>query len=156
MSFWDTIAIGGVAEIGSHLFTAEEIMRFAEKFDPQPFHLDEAAAKASLLGGLCASGWHTAAVSMRLNVDYRYGMAKAWVAAGNPPPQSGPSPGVTNLRWPKPVFAGDTVTYTQTVTAKRVSESRPGWGVIEFSTLGVNQHGETVFSFDAAAFQGTD
>ncbi|MBC8130609.1 MAG: MaoC family dehydratase [Rhizobiaceae bacterium] len=156
MSFWDGISIGDVFEIGSHVFTGEEIKRFAAKFDPQPFHIDEEAAKNSLLGGICASGWHTAAVSMRLNVDFQRQMMEAFVAAGNTLPKSGPSPGIKNLRWPKPVYAGDTVAFTQTVMAKRVSASRPGWGVMEFSTLGLNQHSETVFAFEAAVFLGTN
>ena len=156
MSFWDRFEIGKPVELGSHRFTAEDIKRFAGKYDPQPFHLDEEAASASVLGGLCASGWHTAAVCMRLNVDTRAAQVKAYVAEGNATPQVGPSPGIRNIKWPKPVYAGDTVTFTQTVTGKRHSQSRPGWGVLEFTTLGVNQDGEPVFSFDGAAFAGTD
>lgn len=156
MSYWETITVGETIELGSHSFDADAIKQFAAKYDPQGFHLDEAAAKASMFGGLCASGWHTAAVCMRLNVDARAAHTRAWVAAGNPAPKLGPSPGVTNLRWLKPVYAGDTVTFRQTVTAKRKSASRPGWGVLEFTTLGVNQNGEPVFSFDGAAFSGTD
>lgn len=156
MSFWDrVIVVGATAEIGSHTFHAAGIRRFAAKFDPQPFHLDEATARASLLGALCASGWHTASVSMRLGVDYRRNEIRRWVEAGNAEPQVGPSPGFTDLRWPKPVFAGDRVSFTQTVTAKRLSASRPGWGIVELAVAGVNQHGERVFSFQAAAFHGT-
>jgi acyl dehydratase len=156
MTLWDAIAIGEAADLGSHVFTAEEIVRFAEKFDPQLFHLDAEKAKASVLGGLCASGWHTAAICMRLNVDHQAARIAAWMAAGNPAPRIGPSPGVTNLRWLKPVYAGDSVRFRQTVTGKRLSASRPGWGVVEFSTLGLNQAEVPVFSFDAAAFIGTD
>ncbi|MEF2551106.1 MaoC family dehydratase [Aurantimonas sp. A2-1-M11] len=156
MTFWDSLTVGEARILGSHIFAADDIKRFAAKFDPQPFHLDEVAAKGSVLGGLCASGWHTAGVCMRLNVENQVAFAKDWIAAGNRPPRMGPSPGVTNLRWPKPVYVGDTITFTQTLTAKRASGSRPGWGVLEFTTLGVNQHGETVFSFDGAAFCGTD
>ena len=156
MSFWDEFAEGTGETLGSHHFTAEDIKRFAAKFDPQPFHLDEDKARASVLGGLCASGWHTAGVFMKLNVEIRARQAKAWIAAGNPPPLMGPSPGVKNLRWPKPVYAGDTITYSQMVKGKRKSESRPGWGVVEFKTTGVNEAGETVFSVDGAVFCGTD
>ncbi|MEH6718227.1 MAG: MaoC family dehydratase [Aurantimonas endophytica] len=156
MSYWDTIVIGEKVEIGSHRFEATDIKRFAAKYDPQPFHLDEEAARHSVLGGLCASGWHTTAVWMRLNIDSQTARINAFVAAGNPVPKVGPSPGLKNLRWLKPIYAGDTVTFTQHVTAKRKSASRPGWGVIEFSCEGVNQSGETVFSFHAAAFYGTD
>ena len=156
MSFWDEFAEGTGETLGSHRFTAEDIKRFAAKYDPQPFHLDEDKAKASVLGGLCASGWHTASVFMKLNVETRARQMRAWMEAGNPPPVMGPSPGVKNLRWPKPVFAGDTITYSQEIKGKRKSESRPGWGVVEFKTAAVNEAGETVFSVDGAVFCGTD
>lgn len=156
MSFWDGIVVGDAQILGSHTFTADEIKAFAKCFDPQIFHLDEEKAKDSVLGGLCASGWHTTAVYMRLNIATQAERAKSWMAAGNPRPRFGPSPGIQNIKWPKPVYAGDTITYKQVVTGKRVSSSRPGWGVIEFSTEGKNQKGLTVLSFDAAAFLGTD
>lgn len=156
MSFWNEFAEGVTEALGSHRFTAEDIKRFAAKYDPQPFHLDEDKAEASVLGGLCASGWHTAGVYMKLNVETRTRQMQAWIEAGNPPPMLGPSPGVRNIRWPKPVYAGDTIAYSQVVTAKRRSRSRPGWGVVEFKTTGVNQAGETVFSVDGAVFCGTD
>ncbi|WAP69591.1 MaoC family dehydratase [Jiella pelagia] len=156
MSFWDTFVIGEPIALGSHRFLAEDIIRFAEKYDPQVFHLDPEAAKNSVLGGLCASGWHTAAACMRLNVEYRYGRLREWIEAGNPAPKIGPSPGFKNMRWPKPVYAGDTVTFTQTVVDKRASGTKPGWGILSFTTLGVNQDGAEVFAFDGAAFQGTE
>lgn len=156
MTLWDAIAIGDVADLGQHVFTAEEIVRFAEKFDPQPFHLDAEKAKDTVLGGLCASGWHTAAVCMRLNIEHQKRRIGAWIAAGHPAPRLGPSPGVTNLKWLKPVYVGDSVGFRQTVTAKRVSASRPGWGVVEFATLGLNQADVPVFSFDGAVFVSTD
>ena len=156
MNFWDTITVGETVDLGAHRFTAEEIVRFAERYDPQIFHLDEEKAKSSVLGGLCASGWHTAAACMRLNVETRYRRVREWVEAGNPAPRIGPSPGVKNIRWLKPVYAGDTIRFSQTVTAKRASATRAGWGVLEFVTEGVNEAGETVFSFEGAAFQGLD
>ncbi|MEX6506730.1 MaoC family dehydratase [Jiella sp. M17.18] len=156
MSFWDTIVVGEAILLGSHTFTADEIKRFAAAYDPQVFHLDEEKARASVLGGLCASGWHTAAVCMRLNVETRYARVREWVEAGNPAPRIGPSPGFRNMAWKKPVYAGDTIRFSQTVTAKRATASRPGWGILEFSTDGVNQHGETVFGFEGVAFQGLD
>ncbi len=156
MSFWDEFAEGTDETLGSYRFTSEDIKRFAEKYDPQVFHLDDQKAQASMLGGLCASGWHTAGIFMKLNVETRARQVKAWTEAGNPPPQMGPSPGVKNIRWPKPVYAGDTITYSQVVTGKRKSESRPGWGVVEFKTTGVNEAGETVFCVDGAVFCGTD
>ncbi|MCQ0986346.1 MaoC family dehydratase [Jiella marina] len=156
MSFWDTFVIGEEIALGSHTFTAEEIIRFAEKYDPQIFHLDPDAAAKSVLGGLCASGWHTASVCMRLNVETRYARLREWIEAGNPMPKVGPSPGFRNMRWQKPVYAGDTISFSQTVTDKRPSARRAGWGVLSFSTSGRNQHGTEVFSFDGVAFQGLD
>lgn len=156
MSFWNTLEEGSSAEIGRHEFTAEEIVRFASKYDPQRFHLDEAAARDSLFGGLCASGWHTTAVMMRMIVEDQKRRVAAHMAAGNPMPKLGPSPGAKNLRWLKPVFAGDTIIYRQTLVAKRPSAKRLGWGVIETKVEAVNQHGEPVFSMDGAAFVGTE
>jgi acyl dehydratase len=154
--FWDRIVEGEEQALGSHTFEAEAIKRFAARFDPQPFHLDEAAAERSLLGSLCASGWHTAAVFMRLNVDYLGRRVAEFVAQGNPMPVIGPSPGFRDMRWPRPVRVGDTVTYSQRVTGKRVSDSRPGWGVVSFDVSGSNQRGEDVFGFKGSAFVGTE
>ncbi|WAJ30061.1 MaoC family dehydratase [Antarcticirhabdus aurantiaca] len=154
--FWDRIVEGEEQELGSHTFDADAIKRFAAQFDPQPFHLDEAAATRSVLGGLCASGWHTAAVFMRLNVEYLGRRVAAFAAEGNPMPLIGPSPGFRDLRWPTPVYAGDTVTYRQRVSGKRVSESRAGWGVVSFDVSATNQRGEDVFGFKGSAFVGTN
>lgn len=156
MSFWDEIEVGARSVMGAHRFEADDIRRFAAKYDPQPFHLDEEAAKRSILGGLCASGWHTAAVCMRLMVDHRTRAARRWIEAGNPEPRLGPSPGIRNLRWPRPVRAGDTITYVQTVTAKRLSASRPGWGIAETTMEGFNESGELVCAFEGSGFFGTD
>ena len=155
MSFYETIAVGETAELGTHLFTAEDIKRFAAKYDPQPFHLDETAAEGSLLGALCASGWHTAAIFMRLVVEHRRREVDAAVARGVAAPELGPSPGVKNLSWPRPVFAADTLTYRQTVTAKRVSEKRPGWAVVETHVEATNQNDQLAFAMDGAMFIGT-
>ncbi|KQT82522.1 MaoC family dehydratase [Aurantimonas sp. Leaf443] len=153
MIYWDSIEVGREFALGTHLFTKEAILRFAAAYDPQPFHLDEDRARASLLGGLCASGWHTAAVGMRLNIETRHAALKALAEAGHPVPALGPSPGVRNLRWPRPVFAGDTIAYFMTVTEKRLSKSRPGLGIIESTTRAQNQDGEPVFGFEASVFQ---
>lgn len=146
---FDELAIGARTELGSYRFTAADIIAFASAFDPQRFHLDEAAAKASLFGGLCASGWHTAAIWMKLMVAHRRRIEAAMGAAA---PKLGPSPGFRNLRWLKPVFAGDTITYSSTVIDKRASTSRPGWGLVFHRNEGVNQSGELVYSFDGCVF----
>ncbi|WP_020179301.1 MaoC family dehydratase [Methylopila sp. M107] len=144
--------IGAKAEIGSHLFTAEEIVRFAQEFDPQPFHLSEAAGLAGPFKGLAASGWQTCAVWMKLMVAYQIRTAKERMAAGLSVGRSGPSPGFTDLRWRVPVMAGDTLTYFAEVLETRVSKSRPGWGVLTGLNTAVNQHGVEAFRFTSAVF----
>ena len=150
--FLEDLVVGATDELGSYTFEADDIIRFARQFDPQPFHVDPAAAKRSLFGDLCASGWHTASIWMKLMVAHRE-RTRAWARDhGARPARLGPSPGFTNLQWLKPVYAGDTIAYRSTVTGKRNSASRPGWGMMTHRNSGVNQNGEEVFSFDGAVF----
>jgi acyl dehydratase len=150
--FLDDLLVGATDGLGAFTFSAEEIMRYAKAYDPQPFHTDPEAAKRSLFGALCASGWHTAAVWMKLMAAHRDKIRKATLAGGERPARLGPSPGFTNLKWLKPVYAGDTIRYRTTLTAKRLSASRPGWGIAAHHNEGINQHGEIVISFDGAVF----
>lgn len=151
--FFEDVAVGASHELGSMVFSAEEIIAFARSFDPQPFHMDEAAAAASSFGRLAASGWHTASVWMAVTVAYRRRQEAAFRAAlSGTPPRLGPSPGFTDLRWSKPVFAGDRITYTTTVKDKRASASRPQWGLVFHRNTAVNQQDEEVFSFDGCVF----
>lgn len=143
------LALGEVVQLGGFPFTAADIMAFANAFDPQRFHIDEAAARASLFGGLCASGWHTAAIWMRLMVEHR---RRIEAAMGEAAPKLGPSPGFRNLQWLKPVFAGDVISYTTSVAEKRQSASRPGWGIASHRNEGRNQRGELVFAFNGSVF----
>lgn len=140
---------GTIMELGRHYFSAEEIIHFARQFDPQYFHIDAEAAKNSLFGGLCASGWHTAAGWMRVTSKLFGSLAAKMRAEGRPVPQLGPSPGFNNLKWRKPVFAGDTITYYSELTHVRANASHPGWGLIFNHNTGYNQHGEEVFSFES-------
>jgi acyl dehydratase len=146
---FDDVVIGELTELGGFTFTPEDIIAFAGAFDPQRFHLDEEAAKASLFGGLCASGWHTGAVWMRLMVAHR---RRVRGLMGEAMPRLGSSPGFRSLKWLKPVFAGDTISYATTTAAKRASASRPEWGLVFHHNTGINQRGETVFSFDGCVF----
>ncbi len=150
--FLDDLIVGSTDALGHFTFSAEDIVRFAREFDPQPFHLDPEAAKRSLFGGLCASGWHTASVWMKLLAAHRDHVRSETLARGERPARLGPSPGFTNLKWLKPVYAGDTITFSSTLTSKRVSASRPGWGIAAHHNEGVNQHGETVIAFEGAVF----
>jgi acyl dehydratase len=152
MFFFEDIEIGARREVGSFTFTAEDIKRFAAQFDPQRFHLDEEEGRKSLFGGLAASGWHVASVCMKLLVADGKRLAQEAVARGEEVAAWGPSPGFRELRWIKPVLAGDTVSYANVVETKRTSEKRPEWGILQGRNTGTNQHGELVFSFLATAF----
>jgi len=145
MSGYEQITVGERFECGTHRFTAEDIKRFAGAYDRQAFHMDEAAAEKSHFGALCASGWHTASVMMRLFVDYFGGEIEQANARGEPAPKLGPSLGFDDLKWMKPVYAGDAIAYSGRIVAKRESGSRPGWGIVSIESSGVNQRGETVF-----------
>jgi acyl dehydratase len=146
--------IGETVEIGSHTFTAEAIKAFARKYDPQPFHVDEEAAKKSVLGGLCASGWHTASAWMRCNLAA--GMDSGpWDGPG-PRPGFGPSPGFKNLKWLKPVFAGQTVRYTRKAIEHRPLVSRPGWRVLSLFSEGFDSTGDKVIEFESAVLVKVD
>jgi acyl dehydratase len=144
--------IGDRYEIGSHLFTADSIKSFAQRFDPQPFHIDEAAAAKSHFGALCASGWQTLIAWMPLMLAYRQRMQDEMRARGETPPVIGPAPGVNDLKWLKPVYSGDTITYVTEVTALRRSQSRPEWGLATLLTTGINQRHELAISFISTSF----
>ena len=150
--YFEDIAIGVRRDLGAHLFTAGDIVRYAQQFDPQRFHLSEEGAKNSLFGALCASGWHTASVWMKLMINERQAYERARHDAGLPLARMGGSPGFKNLRWLKPVYAGDTISYSSTMTGKRESASMPQWGIIFYHNEGHNQNGEKVFEFDGTAF----
>ncbi len=145
MKYFEAIEIGETLDLGSHMFRAEEIIRYATRYDPQPFHTDEVAARSSLFGGLCASGWHTASVFMRKMVDAYGHQARLMEMAGDPVARLGPSPGFDELRWLKPVYAGNTIRYTAEVIGKSKLRSKAEWGLLTFRSEGVNQAGEPVF-----------
>jgi acyl dehydratase len=145
MTLDDFLRVGVTVAIGSHRFDADSIKDFARKHDPQPFHLDEEAAKRSVFGRLCASGWHTAAVWMRLNLE----AGLAWNGPA-PAPEFGPSPGFRNLKWPKPVHAGETVAYSRTALAHRPLVSRPGWRLVTIRADGIDSTGDPVIEFESA------
>ncbi|OYX75129.1 MAG: dehydratase [Rhizobiales bacterium 32-66-11] len=117
--FWEDFVEGEVKTFGSYEVTEDEIIAFASEFDAQPMHLDAAAGKASMLGGLAASGWHTCAIMMRLMCD---GFLLRAAGQG--------SPGVTETKWREPIFPGDVVTLRRTVLQSRSSKSRPDLGLV--------------------------
>ncbi|WP_024514038.1 MaoC family dehydratase [Bradyrhizobium sp. Tv2a-2] len=152
MLFFEDMEIGQRREVGSFTFTAEAIKAFAAQFDPQRFHLSEEEGRNSLFGGLAASGWHVGSVCMKLMVVDAQRRMKEAVARGETVAAWGPSPGFRELRWLKPVLAGDTISFASEIVAKRISESRPNWGVLQARQTGTNQHGEPVYSLLATAF----
>jgi acyl dehydratase len=152
MSFFEDIKVGQRREVGSFTFTAEDIKRFARQFDPQRFHLDEAEGKKSLFGGLAASGWHVGSVCMKLLVADGQRRSAEAAARGEKLAVWGPSPGFRELRWLKPVLAGDTISFASEIEQLRVSDKRPEWGILQARNTGTNQRGELAFSLLATAF----
>ncbi len=152
MRFFEDFVIGERRELGSFTFTADDIKRFARQFDPQRFHLSEEEGRNSLFGGLAASGWHVASVYMKLLVADTQRLDREMAARGEEVAIAGPSPGFRELRWIKPVLAGDTISFAGTIETKRASESRPEWGIVHIRNSGTNQRSEPVFSFLGIAF----
>jgi acyl dehydratase len=131
--WYEDMTPGRVFDIGKRQVTAEEIVRFAAEYDPQDFHLDEQAGKASILGGLAASGWHSCSMWMRMFYD---GLLH-WSSSEG-------SPGIEVIEWRKPVLAGDTLIAITTVLDARPLKSRPGIGLVRMSHTVTNQNGDTV------------
>lgn len=138
MRYFEDFEIGVRRELGSRSVSEAEIVRFGRDFDPQAFHVDRAAAEASMFGGLIASGWHTCSIAMRLICD---GYLLESASLG--------SPGVDTIRWKKPVRPGDTLTLWSTTIAAKPSASKPDRGVLTHETELVNQHGEIVMTMTA-------
>jgi len=151
-NYFEDLVIGETVEIGQTTFTREAIIDFASKYDPQGFHLDDEAASKSLFGALCASGWHTAAVWLRHNIDHRRRMSDIVEFRGERPAKWGPSPGFEKLKWLKPVYVGDTIRYTSRIVDKVPSRSRPTIGLIISENEGHNQKGELVFCVTTKVF----
>lgn len=135
--YWEDLQPGSVRELGSVTPTAQEIRAFATQFDPQPFHLDEEAGRRSVFGALCASGWHTCSMAMRLTVDNFLNESSSMG-----------SPGLENIRWTKPVYPGDTLKLTHRVTESRPLNSKPDIGLVRAVWEMHNQRGEQVLQME--------
>lgn len=133
--YFEDLTLGRRFDCGSHAMTREEIIAFAKEFDAQPFHVDEEAAKASFFRGLVASGWHTASVTMRAIAE---GLLLKSDSLG--------SPGIDELKWLRPVRAGDTLSIACEVIDRRESKSRPERGSVRFRMIVTNQREQTVMS----------
>ncbi|MCF4125813.1 MaoC family dehydratase [Methylobacterium sp. SyP6R] len=131
--YLEDLAPGQVYGSGAATVTEADIVRFATEFDPQPFHLDAGQAASTFFGGLAASGWHTAALTMQLLVGSELRLAGGIIGAG-----------MDELRWPKPLRPGDTIRLTSEVIELRPSRSRPSQGLAKVRTTTLNQHGEPV------------
>jgi acyl dehydratase len=140
---YEDFHIGDAVTLSAHTFTREEIIEFAQKYDPQPFHLTEEAGRATHFGGLVASGWNTCSAMMGI-------LVRDMIADST----SMGSPGLDNIRWLKPVRAGDTVRLTVRVLDKRVSKSKPDRGIVATRWEAHNQDGELVLTVDSNALFG--
>ncbi|MES1932369.1 acyl dehydratase [Salinisphaera shabanensis T35B1] len=136
MIHYEDLTVGDTVELGPTSASAEEMIAFAKRYDPQPFHLSDEGAADTYFGRLAASGWHTAALTMRLMMTGR-----------DEPLASLGSPGFENLRWRKPVYPDDQLTARVTVASKRLSKSRPEMGLVQFEIETRNQDGVVVMSF---------
>lgn len=140
---YEDIDVGEVRELGSYRVTADELTAFAERYDPQPIHVNETVARESIHGGVIASGWHTASICMRLLVD---GFLNDAASMG--------SFGLDELRWRAPVRAGDTITARSEITDKRESSSRNDRGYVQNELVAHNQNGQEVVFWRATNIFG--
>ena len=143
MLYFEDFEVGSRRELGSYLVTEEELLAFARQYDPQPFHIDKAAAAKSIYGGLISSGWMTCSIMMRLLVLSTTGKSASMG-----------SPGVDEIRWLKPVCAGDTLTVVLNVLDTRPSKSKPDRGVVHTQWEATNQRGELVCTVKGMGMYG--
>jgi acyl dehydratase len=137
MKYWEDMELGAERVFGSYEVTREEVLEFARKYDPQPFHLSDEAAAQTHFGRLAASGWHTCAMTMAVIVRAITDDKQAGLG----------SPGVDELRWQKPVYPGDTLTVTGTIVDKTPSRSKPEIGTIRTQTIVTNQDDVPVMTY---------
>jgi len=135
--YWEDFSVGEVRDLGHITPTREEIIAFASQFDPQPFHLDDEGGKASMFGGLCASGWHTCSMAMRLMVT---NFLHETASLG--------SPGLENIKWTKPVYPNDTLRLQTTVLDTKPMGRRPDVGMTRNLWEMFNQHGDKVLQME--------
>ena len=134
---------GQEIDLGERSVSEEEIVAFARQFDPQPFHVDRDAARASIYGGVIASGWHTCSLMMRMVVD---GLMASSSSMG--------SPGLDGVRWLRPLRAGDTIRVRYLTTQVKASNSKPDRGVVWSTWTATNQHGEEICTIEGMGMFG--
>jgi acyl dehydratase len=140
--YLEDLTTGSVSTFGSYTVTTEEIKSFAAAYDPQPFHLDEAAGATSAMGVFCASGWHTASMAMRMVVDNNKQLGARFLG----------SPGIDEIRWLRPVVPGDILSVRVTVLDVKASASKPDRGAVKSKTEVLNQDGAVVMTYVATGF----
>ncbi|WP_033922214.1 MaoC family dehydratase [Sphingomonas sp. 37zxx] len=145
MRYFEDLTIGDKAAFGSHVVTREEVLAFAARFDPQPFHLSDEAAALTHFGRMSASGWHSCAMTMAMFVTHLQEHPQASLGAA----------GVDELRWLKPVYPGDTLRCENEIIETRASRSRPEMGSTRSRMTTFNQHDEPVLSFIAIGLIAT-
>ncbi|MBF6988660.1 MULTISPECIES: MaoC family dehydratase [Cupriavidus] len=143
MLYFEDFEVGSRRELGSYVVTEEELLAFARQYDPQPFHIDKEAAAKSIYGGLISSGWMTCSIMMRLLVLSTTGKSASMG-----------SPGVDEIRWIKPVYAGDTLTVVLNVLDTRASQSKPDRGIVHTQWEATNQRGELVCTVKGMGMYG--
>ena len=144
MIYWEDLDVGAETLFGDYDVTREEVLEFARKYDPQPFHLDDEAAAITHFGRLAASGWHTGAMAMSVIVRHL-----------NAHPQAGlGSPGIDELRWLRPVYPGDRLTVRGKLLDKTPSRSKPGLGSFRTETIVTNQDGVEVMRYTSIVLMG--
>jgi len=141
--YFEDFYVGQEIDLGERTVSEDEIIAFARAFDPQPFHVDRAAAGASIYGGVIASGWHTCSMMMRMVVD---GLMCSASSMG--------SPGLDGVRWLKPLRAGDTLKVRYLTTAVKASNSKPDRGVVWSKWVARNQHGEDICTIEGMGMFG--
>ena len=139
MLFYEDLEIGSRQSFGAYEVTREEVIEFASRYDPQPFHLDDEAAAQTHFGKISASGWHTGSMTMRMMVDNMEVNRQAGLG----------SPGIDKLRWVKPVYPGDTLRVETEILGKRRSKSRPEMGLFQSRSRTFNQNDEVVLEMES-------
>jgi len=145
MQYFEDVAVGAIARFGHYAVTRDEVIEFARKYDPQPFHLSDEAAAATHFGRLSASGWHSCAMVMAMLVEQLRAVEQAGLG----------SPGIDELRWLTPVFPGDTLRCETEVLEKRASRSRPEMGIYKSRLTAFNQHDVAVLTMVSNALIAT-
>jgi acyl dehydratase len=146
--FFEDVVDGVEVDLGSHVFTADSIRHYSERFVPVGFHMNEKEAERGLFSAVVAAGFHICCGWMICFVATNTKARERLVHLGKAVPEIGPSPGLSNVRWPHPVYPGDRISYRLTVTGRRELASKPRWGMVSFATQGHNQQGVQVMSFD--------